>query len=511
MAERAADTGRPSGATDSPDGRCGHTWDPEWLDDQPRNQHCCYREAWPDSEAGRCWWHMDGPKSLVDFLSDEERKRYRSGEKALGELLDDGDVGREPVENRRLNAADGTDRTNGTPESDVPVSGHPAELLCGVDLESVRFGDTFEFTNCWINDATLSKANFEGAVMAGVDFERVAAEDTVFRNADLSGADLRGDFSHSHFEGADLSNADVSEAGYQYAALPRPDLTAASLREADLRGTDFSRADLTDAHLRETRVDGANLEMATLERANLFGATLSNLRLYGAVLSEAQINDETVLFDAGDGLQRSVLDRIPFVGRDRRRCVYDAKKPASPPSGSGDPADATRRTKAAGTYRKLETLAGENSFPELQRSMFVRRKEAQRRKLRATRGASSPEHVAALVSGSVFRYGEGFARVLGWSAVVVLGFAALFPIGGWIRPVGGGGALGDPITWRRAVADPELLWQSVYYSTLTFTNLGFGDFRPTGTLGQALTVAETSIGVVLLSLLVFVLGRRAAR
>lgn len=56
-----------------------------------------------------------------------------------------------------------------------------------------------------------------------------------------------------------------------------------------------------------------------------------------------------------------------------------------------------------------------------------------------------------------------------------------------------------------------MLWESLYYSTLTFTALGFGDFRPVGTLGQLLTVLETASGALLLALLVFVLGRRAAR
>jgi hypothetical protein len=59
---------------------------------------------------------------------------------------------------------------------------------------------------------------------------------------------------------------------------------------------------------------------------------------------------------------------------------------------------------------------------------------------------------------------------------------------------------------------PNLLvyGQGVYYSTLTFTTLGFGDFRPLG-IGQALTTVETALGTILIALLVFMLGRRAAR
>lgn len=55
-----------------------------------------------------------------------------------------------------------------------------------------------------------------------------------------------------------------------------------------------------------------------------------------------------------------------------------------------------------------------------------------------------------------------------------------------------------------------MIWEGVYYSTLTFTALEFGDFRPTTTLGQLFTILGTMSDTPL-ALLVFVLGRRAAR
>jgi hypothetical protein len=163
-------------------------------------------------------------------------------------------------------------------------------------------------------------------------------------------------------------------------------------------------------------------------------------------------------------------------------------------------------TRAAGTYRKLERLADENSFGRIQRAMFLRRKTTERRKRLVADGAADLGHVGAFLSGLVYRYGEGYARVLGWCGVFVVAFGFLFPLGGWFRQAGG-----ERMSYDQMGLAPELLWESVYYSTLTFTNLGFGDYRPAGGLGQLLTVVETAVGVVMLSLLVFVLGRRASR
>jgi voltage-gated potassium channel Kch len=46
---------------------------------------------------------------------------------------------------------------------------------------------------------------------------------------------------------------------------------------------------------------------------------------------------------------------------------------------------------------------------------------------------------------------------------------------------------------------------------VTFTTLGYGDYRPTTPLGQVLAGTESLVGGVLLALLVAVLGRRLMR
>jgi hypothetical protein len=101
-------------------------------------------------------------------------------------------------------------------------------------------------------------------------------------------------------------------------------------------------------------------------------------------------------------------------------------------------------------------------------------------------------------------YGEIPWRVIAYSFITVLGFAILYPLGGWMQPQGG-----DPVTYDGLMSVTEF-GNALYYSTLTFTALGFGDFQPVG-FGRVLTTIETSLGAVLLALLVFILGRRAAR
>jgi hypothetical protein len=169
--------------------------------------------------------------------------------------------------------------------------------------------------------------------------------------------------------------------------------------------------------------------------------------------------------------------------------------------------------KAKRVYRAIENLAGLSSRPHLQRRAFIRRKDIQRRQYK--QGTKSDDgrldwvvnpilQVRASLARWILLYGESPWRIIGWSLAVIFGFALLYPLGGWMKPEDG-----SPITYSLG-GNPLEFGNSIYYSTLTFTALGFGDFQPVG-FGRVLTTIETGLGAVLLALLVFVLGRRATR
>jgi uncharacterized protein YjbI with pentapeptide repeats len=67
-----------------------------------------------------------------------------------------------------------------------------------------------------------------------------------FERADLSKADLRGDFSYSMFRRADLTGATFYGGTAIGAVFHNADLTGASLSYADLTDADFTNANLTD-------------------------------------------------------------------------------------------------------------------------------------------------------------------------------------------------------------------------------------------------------------------------
>lgn len=391
------------------------------------------------------------------------------------------------------------------------------------DPERLKIEDIdTRFTRATFQSGPLfRKAVFEG----NTDFRQVE-----FHAANFAHAEFKGDVffrSSECKEAAEFSDAVFSST----ASFSRFDIglggddlldesagTASFLRaqfdgEIDFRGANLehaslSRIDLTDARFGGARLCNANLEATLLSRSNLSGADLRGAKLSQAVLGDVQINDSTTFL----GHPSEDTDTSPHTFsaiRSRPTCVYDPHY--GPDQESNEESDVD---KAKSVYRTLEELGSRAARPRLQARCFVRRqdlhKDGYEQDVKTAnsweeRLIASARYSRAKVARATLLYGESPWRVIAYSLGIILGFALLFPLGGWMKPESG-----SPITYAQIVSNPVEFANSVYYSTLTFTALGFGDFRPVG-FGRVLTTIETGLGAVLLALLVFILGRRAAR
>ena len=57
----------------------------------------------------------------------------------------------------------------------------------------------------------------------------------------------------------------------------------------------------------------------------------------------------------------------------------------------------------------------------------------------------------------------------------------------------------------------QRLWESFYFSVITFTTLGYGDFHPVTHVGQVLAIAEAFTGAFMIAVFVLVFGRKMMR
>lgn len=354
------------------------------------------------------------------------------------------------------------------------------------------------------------------------------------------------------FADASLTNCNLTGATFDdEASFEDANLERATLRDANLRGVHLENVSLSGADLRKADFSKTNLEGATLTRTQLYSTDFINARLHGTLFGDARISDDTRFVDSGTVLPsistaspwtNKIFDRIksmiydlPFIN-EGTVVIYDPRmmpiygdnneNPDGDTDGNGDETDEARGrdnnhatgeirgetegqkkeisnyTRAAAVYTMLELLARNNAASTLASTCFVWRKDMERKRYLSREGKGNERKLwpwfRSWASNLVVRYGESPYRILitGTAIVVSCGIA-------YNRL--------DLITQTGNSSPPVSLFDAMYFSTLTFTTLGLGDFRPQGQLGQILAIAETSTGVILLALLVFVFGRRATR
>lgn len=172
------------------------------------------------------------------------------------------------------------------------------------DLQGANFEETIlngarfysanlRFAN--LSRASLGFASFSRANLSGSDLSGAELFRTHFYYADLTGANLssvtRSGTRSSEFEGAVLCDADLSNADLWAARFQFVVMRRAKGYRSKLDRANFYGADLSSADLRQASLEDAGLEHADLTRADLTDSDLERASLDEAVLIEAQLAD----------------------------------------------------------------------------------------------------------------------------------------------------------------------------------------------------------------------------
>lgn len=300
-------------------------------------------------------------------------------------------------------------------------------------------------------------------------------------NADLRRADLRGaKLRDADFFGADLRRADLRDAD-----LHRADLRVSKLHRAKLSGADLSGADLFGAKLRYAELRGADLRGAKLfgtelRRADLFGA-----RLFGADLRCADLSDSN--------FGRADLSGVKFSGADLRGADLSGAYLAGAVLKGARLAEMVfdGNTYLGSVIVDAETL--------LSAPLFKRRFEDERFLNHFMKAYPRTAFIWWISS----YYGLSMGLWAAWS----LGFSIFFGIlySNWL-----------PVGWRlwefqfRAVF-PWTFFSPFYFSIVTFTTLGFGDFTPMNVPAQIAVALEVILGYIMLGGLISIFANKLAR
>jgi uncharacterized protein YjbI with pentapeptide repeats len=335
----------------------------------------------------------------------------------------------------------------------------------------------------FLNPAEVAMTDIELDKIRAIEFNKATFVEDFLFNAEINDVDSIS------FVGADFSQANL-EISFA------PEI---SLKKANLTGVDLKKEVLT----------GVPLTEANLTRANLFGSQLDISQLVGTILTDTRIDTQTGYSTAGHRVETQTkfawgdwIGDCELIYEECCGILATLVGSKNERMTSRDDATPMELSSLADSYQKLQFLAESNSRSDLASRSFVRRKDILRRS-EANQGRWRA-WLRSVVLCLTMRYGESPIRVLGTALLVVLGGSLLYPIGLVERP--NGEFLRYTLSWELL----PTLGDSVYFSLLTFTTLGYGSFQPRG-LGKLVAVGEATLGLVLFAIFVFVVGRRAAK
>ena len=364
----------------------------------------------------------------------------------------------------------------------------PQEGKCTIHVGDKRCTESADGASglCFLHDPSLTlKQREEIAKNKGGGSLKVYIEYKLDKEESLNGVYLKGaDLTHARLEGAELIGAHLEGAC----------LLGAHLRNANLVSAQCERANLSQAHLEGADLGHAHLKHANLLRADLTDASLWDTDLKGARLSFAKLSETRHL--SAKHLKQVHPDVEAY--RSFKRAFVEMNR-------YDDASQAAFREKKQHRHALLLRIRTLWSLRRLEGWAWL---------------ACFGQWLVHGTLETLCGYFEKPLRPVRWSAIIVLVFALVYSHFDAFTPYPISGntcvhqaEVGSPAR-DAAVAAPSKkatqrigMSNAVYCSLVTFTTLGYGDFRPRAG-GRPVAALEATIGAFMMALFVVTLSHR---
>lgn len=252
-----------------------------------------------------------------------------------------------------------------------------------------------------------------------------------------------------------------------------------SKRGFDLTGSDLYRANLRGAHLFNIILIRASLMKADLSNANLHCAHLEECNLLGVKLNETKIEHIKI---GASLIQESRATALEVQGEsEQAKDFYEQAE------------EIYRNLRKTSEHQGLFTLSG----PYLRKELTMRRFQAD---------YCSMNRISSKIVDLFCGYGEEPLRVVLFSWALIL-FSAFFYYFFGLHFGGEFQAFSMDHTLQQ---NAIFFFECLYYSVVTFTTLGYGDFIPVG-FSRVIAALEAFTGSFTIALFVVVFVKKMTR
>ena len=297
--------------------------------------------------------------------------------------------------------------------------------------------------------------------------------DTIGNNKDLTGANLKKVVvKKAHLEKLNLSKADMSQADFSGThffdcIFENADMIGTNLSDCDfthcnIRKADLTKSTLTNARLWSSDLTEANLTECDLSGADLWSANLFNVKLWHTLLNGAKSLTKLSFSKKTKGIGNAMINETGALSAE----------------------ESYRDIKQYFMSNGMYNDASWASFKEKKMERLVLKKKG------------DWNYFPSLIMNILCGYGEKPYRIIFAALFTIFAFAILYFSFNAIE--------------RSADQSYILKWYDyLYYSTITFTTVGYGDFAPNAHIfSKLLASIEAFSGVFVTGLFIFTLARK---
>lgn len=485
----------------TPGNRCGFTLSFEdaphdiserrLADRGPFQEFSCWRETWRDHD--KCIWHAETNgkplQELINSRTDNPERldgAYLCGSK-IGDYVSFSECTLHYAEfdGAYLEGADFSESVGG-------YTSFKGANICHTSFHNaVYYSSDFSESNA--QSVNASEASFTDC-----DFSE-GPVDGSFREADLMWCDLSDceigiDFSGGRLAGVDFSRSLLSNCNLKFVSGSHCDFSEARVGRANFSYSDMAHSNFESASISDCMFWETDLENCTFSGASVSGTDFRRSDLYGSLFENLQVDSSTKFGDHYLKPDRPLFNVESIISLNELW--------ASKVTDHGGESQSRLLEKRAWTLQALEDIFRRNSRHEAMRRVYLLRKENERERDRMESNWAG--WLFATGSKYFAGYGEKPMSIIYSSAFTIVLFALGYTIAGGvvandIGPIGGVGQ------------DVSELITNLYFSSMTFTGLGYGDLQPATWSVRILSTIEAILGALLTALLIFVLGRRTVR
>ena len=249
-----------------------------------------------------------------------------------------------------------------------------------------------------------------------------------------------------------------------------------ALNNADLENVDFSKSDLSYAHLYGANMQGTNLFKADLTGANLRAANLIDCNFLGANLYKTKLDNATW---------------------DRNYVIINEKEAIAAEKNNDFELAKQKYSEAEEIYRNIKLTLGDQGHGRDESHFFLREMIVHRKQRPLLSFMRFLSKLLDLTTG----YGEKPLNVIVTMIADITMCALLYGIFGVNY-----GSLTLRFT-SNAMPPAETIGNLLYFSTVVFTTVGFGDITPIGA-SKAIMMVQGLSGQVLIAFFIVALYKR---